>query len=306
MRFGGHQTFTIRDGWLYKGLELLMNKEESWKLTDDLAMDYLGVGRNMAKSINHWLLATGLAQKATQKNEKTGKTKELKELLPTVFAEVIWENDPYFLDTNTWWFIHINLVNNANEAATWNWFFNNFNYDRFQKDKAITSLERFEKINSSRAPSTTTLDRDISCFLNTYSVSIPSSNKEPEDEIDCPLNELGLMKSFKKSGYFEVNRARKQISIELFLYSLSITTLHQEKDDFVDIPFFDMTNLNCGPSKVFLLNNEDIFELLMEYDSAHSDIKIRGMAGERLIKYKYKQPIDWVKTYYKNLISESI
>jgi hypothetical protein len=59
MRFGGHETFAIREGWLHRGLRLLV--EEPGQLLDEYAADWLGVGRNMAKSIRYWLAATGLA-----------------------------------------------------------------------------------------------------------------------------------------------------------------------------------------------------------------------------------------------------
>ena len=60
MRFGGHETFAIREGWLARGLELLTTTPEL--LVDEFSEDHLGVGRNMAKAIRHWLVATGLAE----------------------------------------------------------------------------------------------------------------------------------------------------------------------------------------------------------------------------------------------------
>ncbi len=298
MRFGGHQTFSIRDGWLYKGLELLMDTTEAWKLTDDFAMDYLGVGRNMAKSINHWLLATGLAEKATETNEK-GKTIIKKDLIPTPLAQIIWNKDPYFLDLNTWWFLHINLIHNESDAASWNWFFNNFSMERFQKEKCVKSLERYEKIHSSRVPSITTLDRDISCLLSSYSVDIPSMKKDPEDEIDCPFQELGLMKSFRHSGFFELNRNSKDICPEVFLYALTLSNPSDSDIKKIDIPFFDMINKQSSPSKVFLLGNEGVFELLLALEAKSSDISIHGLAGERLIQYTNNSPIHWIKRYFE-------
>ena len=59
MGFGGHETFSIREGWLHRGLQLL--KEDPERLLDEYAADWLGVGRNMAKSIRYWLAATGIA-----------------------------------------------------------------------------------------------------------------------------------------------------------------------------------------------------------------------------------------------------
>ena len=55
MRFGGHETFPVREGWLHKGLKLVV--EEPGKLTGEHVADWLGVGRNMAKSIRYWLQA---------------------------------------------------------------------------------------------------------------------------------------------------------------------------------------------------------------------------------------------------------
>ena len=45
MRFGGHETFPVRDGWLHKGLKLVA--EEPDKLRDEHVADWLGVGRNV-------------------------------------------------------------------------------------------------------------------------------------------------------------------------------------------------------------------------------------------------------------------
>ena len=63
MRFGGHESFAVREGWLSRGLELLANQPEL--LVDQHAEDHLGVGRNMAKAIRHWLVAAGLASAST-------------------------------------------------------------------------------------------------------------------------------------------------------------------------------------------------------------------------------------------------
>ena len=80
MRFGGHQTFFIREGWLHKGLKLLKEDEDRDEklLTHELSADYLGVGKNMAMAIRHWLVATGLAE-----HDENEKGKSVKNLVPT-------------------------------------------------------------------------------------------------------------------------------------------------------------------------------------------------------------------------------
>ena len=121
MRFGGHETFPIREGWMHKGLKLLVEDPEL--LVDDNAPDHLGVGQNMAKSIRHWLVATCLAQ-ATEKARGAKKS----DLEPTALGRLVWRRDRYFVDHATWWAIHINLVNNPDHAASWTWFFNSFSF----------------------------------------------------------------------------------------------------------------------------------------------------------------------------------
>ena len=97
MRFGGHQTFYVREGWLAKGLALLL--EDASAFDDPFVADQLGVGRNMAKSIEHWLLATGLATKAERQRRP-----DRPRLKATELGKIIAKHDPWFLDPGTWWF----------------------------------------------------------------------------------------------------------------------------------------------------------------------------------------------------------
>src|SRR5688572_17236500 len=101
MKFAGHETFAIREGWLHKGLKLLRSSPEL--LHDPYVADWLGVGRNMGKSIKHWLIATGLA------NVSGGSGKQL-QLVSTQLGDLIASRDPYFVQIGTWWALHIELI----------------------------------------------------------------------------------------------------------------------------------------------------------------------------------------------------
>lgn len=296
MRFGGHQTFTIRDGWLHKGLELLVDNDNRNLLVDDTAFDHLGVGKNMAQSINHWLLATGLAEKEVNEN---GKLK--KDLIPTSYGETVWKYDPFFLDKGTWWTIHINLVHKAEHAASWDWFFNKFTNDRFQKQVCLQGLNRYETLNSKRSVSLTTLERDVSCFLNTYSKDIPSRRKDPEDEIDSPLKDLGLLTYYRNSDYYQVNTKRKIIPSHVMLYALSKINLN-EQDGWSEISFFDLLSEENNPGRIFALSNEDLFEEFLHLENDKSfkkSFSLQGLAGERIVRVKKENPMTWLKSYYE-------
>lgn len=105
MRFGGHESFAVREGWLSRGLELLANQPEL--LVDQHAEDHLGVGRNMAKAIRHWLVAAGLASASTA---------TVDHFAFTPFGKQIYKSDPHLLDLGTWWMLHVNLVRNKESA----------------------------------------------------------------------------------------------------------------------------------------------------------------------------------------------
>ena len=158
MRFSGHETFPVREGWLHKGLKLLSDNPHLF--LDPEVSDYLGVGRNMAKSVKHWLQVTGLAQPVGS-NPDSNRTL----LYMTKLGELIWQRDPFFLEAGTWWILHINLVNNREGASSWYWFFNKFSHDRFDRAVCLESLHRFIGAEQSRVPSGATIQRDLGCML---------------------------------------------------------------------------------------------------------------------------------------------
>ena len=152
MKFSGHETFPVREGWLHKGLKLLVESPEL--LVDQYAADYLGVGRNMAKSIRHWLIATNIASIETYKEGR------IQTLRTTKLGELIWSKDPYFLEIATWWALHVNLATNQ-YSGSWCLFFNHFNLNRFEKSVCFEAQQRHLNLSKIRMPSLNTLERDL-------------------------------------------------------------------------------------------------------------------------------------------------
>ena len=297
MRFGGHETFAIREGWLHKGVKLLAENPE--QLSHENACDFLGVGRNMAKSIRHWLTATGLAQPP-----HGYKTSDKLVFTLTDFGNLVWKHDPYFTEPGTWWAIHINLVNCSAHALTWTWFFNSFNIDRFERPVCLGALKRHLELSKQRMPSHRTLERDVACLLASYARPIPSPNEDPEDGNDCPLRELGLLSFFKVSGYYQTHQVRKGIPAELFGYSIS-RAFRDAADGkgSTDITLFDAARTAGGPGRAFLLTTESVFEVATQAESRLTDggIEIVGLAGNRAIRVVRRPPLTWLRQYYRNV-----
>lgn len=295
MRFGGHETFAVREGWLHKGLKLLMEDRDKFK--DEFVGDWLGVGPNMAKSIKHWLVATGLAEYVNARASR-----KYPDLLPTPLGEKVFERDPYFTAIGTWWVLQMNLVNNENYAATWKWFFNNFNLGRFEKSVCIDGLRRYLQMTNNKMPSPNTVERDVSCFLNSYSEKVPPDRSDPEDAQDCPFTDLGLMTYYRNSGYYHLNFAAKDIPPYIFSYGISLANGHtQGRGKTDDIPLSKIARQPGGPGRCFLLTSESLFETMqpMMSSALEDAIEIVGHAGERAVRIKIKKPLAWIRMYYE-------
>ncbi len=295
MRFGGHETFSIREGWLHKGLKLLV--DEPKLLVDDYSADYLGVGRNMAKSIRHWLQATGLAQKATSASE----TKK-PDLIPTEIGKLVWCHDPYFVESGTWWMLHVNLVRSRDHAASWSWFFNNFGLARFERAVCSEGLRRYLKLNNQRMPAKNTLDRDIACLLNTYAKWIPAEKRDPEEATECPFTELGLMNHFRESGYFQMNQGMKDVPAELFGYGVSLLDAGDEGNGPFEHRLSVLVQAQDAPGRLFCLTNESLFETVVSVEKTLPKCaEIVGLAGERILRLERFSPIEWIERYYSRI-----
>jgi hypothetical protein len=296
MKFSGHETFPVREGWLHKGMKLVSESPELF--LDEEVADQLGVGRNMAKSIRHWLLATGLAEASG--SECMGKAPLLR---LTELGQLVWTFDPYFLEQGTWWILHANLVKNNESTTTWSWFFNNFNHDRFDRAVCLESLRRFVESSQKKVPSISTLTRDLGCLLLSYARMIPAGNDDPEDGADCPFRELGLLTYYRTSGYFRINHTQKVLSPYVFGYVMSLTfPANVSLSKWTDVRLLDVVRTSGGPGRVFCLNGESLFETVSRIESTSEDLlQIAGLAGDRTIRTCSLETNDWASLFFESI-----
>jgi hypothetical protein len=295
MRFSGHETFAIREGWLFKGLNALLT--EPGFFNEKHPSDLLGVGSNMGKSIKHWLLSSGLANREVGSGRKRGA-----EILVSDFGRLVYEHDPYFNSLGTWCFVHTNLVNSEETTAGWKWFFNHFPETDFVRSDALEQFRRWAKYRASRQPSAATLQKDLNCYLSSYAKKVPPELSEAEEATDCPLWELGLLSYYRGSQHFRVNRSAKMIPQHALGYALSVS--QPEMDDSRsdrEITFEDAASLVGGPGRTFLMGASALFESAEQAVHADSEgpIRIGSQAGQRTIIFPSMQPREWVRGYYE-------
>lgn len=220
MSFGAHQSFYIRDGWLFKAMAAIRGDQELG-ITPDPAIfthedapQLLGIGRNMVRALRFWVQASGLTKEFTG---KTGK----REHKFTNFGDLVWLYDRYLEDVGTLWLLHYHLVCQLNWGTTWYWFFNHFGQDKF------TQLQFFEQLRQwaitvevgRETISQKMLEKEFFAFINTYHHG-DNGKQNPENLLTCPLVELYLLANEQDSTYRLLSTPIERIHPLILLYVL--------------------------------------------------------------------------------------
>lgn len=185
VKLKGHESFTIREGWLTKGILEVSQNPKIFSEKD--ITNILGIGTNMVKSLRYWLTTSNLIIE----DKKSG-------YLLTKLGKLIQKYDPYMEDLFTLYFIHIQITQNTERALIWNLFFNKCKMKVFSK---IELQERIEYLLESEnlEYNNNILRDEISVLLKTYVTE--QKNDTPENNFTCPLTELKLVKKVERDTY---------------------------------------------------------------------------------------------------------
>lgn len=300
VKLKGNESFNFREGWLRKGMRCV--KEEPDVFTQDDVMERLGVGSKMAKSIRFWLQATHLCE---EKYTNSGRSRS--QFLTKDFGDVIFKYDPYFDDIFTLFLIHFHIVSNKTLCIMWNIFFNEFEGQDFTKDDMVKSCKSLldKKVETGCSYSESSLADDcasiIKMYLNGHAGEQISNSTiidtHPEESLECPLVELGLIqKSIKaKEAYFKAAPARSSLDKLVILYvimqNITIEKMSVSIDDLLKAPN------NIG--RVFNLNRVAINEYLDQLRIA-GYLTINRTAGLDMVYVSSTmKPAEIMIEYYK-------
>lgn len=276
VRMKRHESFSIREGWLTKGLIEVKKDNKVFSSSD--STDVLGIGTNMVKSLKYWMYATTLI-------EDRGK-----EIVVSELGELINKYDPYFEDIFTWWLMHINMNTNLNDAYIYNCFFNkcvgkNFSkqdiFNSISKELDSLNLEYNEKI----------LTDEVNMIVKTYVTD--ESNDNPENNFSCPLSELELVKKNGKDNYERIKPSYRKLDY-LVVYYLLLKVIND--NDYISID--DLIKVENGPTKLLNLDKNLINEYLDDMKKEEL-ITINRTAGLNMIYIRRKMSLEEiVKEYF--------
>ena len=274
-QFSGHETFPLRYGWLkkaYDAVEARKNEPDNKTVfTGDEAIAHFGVGKNMVASMRHWATASDIIKDGETANS----------LATTSLGNRIFGTDgcdPYMEHPSSLWLVHWNLVGQP-DKTTYYWSFNNFPGATFERERLVKALEKVAKDRAWSRVSATTIRRDVECFLRTYVARRPSAKTSPEDTLESPLAELGLIKAMGKRDGFRFVRGPKSTLLNgVFLYAL--VDFWRDYTSAQTLSFEAIAHEPGSPGRVFLLDENDVADQLIRIEEfSDGDFRLSETAG---------------------------
>ena len=289
MKFKGHESFYIRRGWLYKGLKHVRKREDIFLAKD--AMEELGLGSNMVKSLRYWLQATGLTKEASEGGRR------IQRLTP--LGEIIWQHDPYMEEMGTLWLLHLEMASNQELATSWYEFFNEFSMQEFKKEDFVRFIQNKAEVAES------SLGSDFDCLMSTYIPrSLLKGKVDPESNMECPMGNLQLI------GYASIKEKiyrRQTINGNSMPECIFMAGLIKEAKGRKEISLQEILSGrrdNPGVGRICQLDLVAMLEVMYRLEKRKA-LKVVRTAGLDVVRLSDSQePLEWVSRYYHELSGE--
>lgn len=176
-----HETFTPRYGWLKKSYDRCCINPHVFN--DDNAIEQLGVGKNMVRSMRFWCILFRLLA-------DTGEPGCLK---PTEFGKLLLDTengwDPYLEDPASLWLLHWQIFLPPYSAVSWLIAFGDIGLSTFDlRELSSAIISKAKESDRLRNIAEGSYEKDASCILRMY---CPDGNDK--NEIRSPFSDLGLI-----------------------------------------------------------------------------------------------------------------
>lgn len=274
MKFRAHDTFFIRKGWLSKGMKYVHVKNDVFAAKDENPMDVLGIGANMVKALRYWLQAVGLTVEPTSGKKIQSFTK---------LGNSVFVHDRYIEELGTLYLLQYKLASNKDEATAWYYFFNVFNMTEFSRDDFVDSILRWIKMEEGESGvAIRSLNDDFSCIISTYLPRYKTnpSRIAPENNIDCPFGELGLIDILSK----EKKTYRKAIPTANSINPwIALAVIVDQANGAKEVSLNELLAAPCNIGKVFNLDAITMLDVLYQIERLNK-IKINRTAGLDVIR----------------------
>lgn len=292
MKFRAHDTFFIRKGWLSKGMKYVHAKPDVFVDKAENPMDVLGIGSNMVKALRYWLQTVGL----TKEPNSGRRTQSFTDL-----GKAIFENDRFIEETGTLFLLQYKLASNKEDATAWYYFFNEFAMSEFTKEDFVAGLQNYVLMSDSNTSvAIRSLNDDFTCIVNTY---LPkhrtgSTKVSPENNIDCPFGDLGLVDVLSKTRRTYKKTIPSVVSIDPWV---ALAVIQDQAKGRTEIGLNELLTAPCNIGKVFNLDAISMLDLLRVVEKL-GELKIIRTAGLDIIRILSDKDFQaCVDMYYSSL-----
>lgn len=302
MAFAKHETFYVREGWLFKGMAAIKKAENDGQLPtiflDVDAPERLGIGQNMVRSLRFWMQATGLSE------EKLENRQRVQRLTP--LGELIWTYDRYLEDNATLWLLHYQLACSQDHATTWYWFFNHFAPSTFDEYRCLETLRTWVITNyPNQEIASGSLKRDVDCFLQTY---LPGKvSRTPEESTESPFSRLHILSKIGDDRMHQYRMERVDASRihPLILLHVLVDRQRKVRNGASQVGLSDILREPMNAGRIFNLTTTVLSDLLAQLNKDYPDWRIHFVrtAGLDLLTLPIYEPIDILTRYYGERVS---
>lgn len=251
LHFGGHETFALRQLWLRKAVCLALYFEDTEYQdppSEEEAMVWFGVGKNMLASMKFWAKAAGFIRKDTF-------------LSTRVAHEILMELDRNFEHPTTTWFTHWQLAKKPDGLTALWYVFNMVNTPTISRDELQSALMRFAAQHGKKV-SAQTVKRDADVVVRSYLAPESRDNKPMTDEaIEPYLSDLDLMQPVSRGVVALPRSSRPTLDNALFAYALTDYWLsHPNPTSTLD--YSSLMHGVGSPGRVFRLDETSLLQRL--------------------------------------------
>lgn len=288
-RFSGHDTFHCKEQWILKGIQIIDNQGSVEVFKENKAVPLLGVGKNMVRSIHHWLRAFGML-------DKENSISEIANLL--FLAEKF---DPYLENDSSLWLLQYYLCK-TNHSSIFQLIFSSYFSDKatldFSEYQILNFVNRLLADNDQKEVAEKTLNSDFKVFIRTY-VSPEKNEKTVEDDFNAPLLSLNLVsdtgrKNTANQTVYRLNRGvQESISTEIFAHCLL--------NEFINEKSVSYDKIRKTVGSYLCLSNEGLEILIDKLCERNNEFVYKDDAGVRQLQFKNSSEefkIKMLKSHY--------
>ena len=252
----GHETFSLRFGWLKKSYDLAKEMAKNGAMENAFrapsAIATLGAGRNMCLSMEFW----GKSTQIIAQNSDIPLIPSPTELGDRIFGE--GGLDPYMEKAQTSALVHYLLASNRSYVS-WFYLFNEIPHESFVADDLLHGVVSKFQVSGTKMPSRATIQRDIQTCINCYAKKLAKRKAAAEDIIDGPLVELGFLK--REGDEFFLQPLSVDLSPSMFAY-LIFRYWRQSNVEAGTLAVDALRYSSGSPGKVLRIASEQFEELV--------------------------------------------